>query len=73
MDDILLINPNYRHEIQSSKDSLYAEISFTYSLVADIFDKDNVVFICDSAKEPELREIKPNHHVACHYAEKFVK
>ena len=25
------------------------------------------------AKEPELREIKPNHHVACHYAEKFVK
>ena len=24
------------------------------------------------AKEPELREIKPNHHVACHYAEKFV-
>ena len=25
------------------------------------------------AKEPELREIKPNHHVACHYAEKFAK
>ena len=25
------------------------------------------------AKEPELREIKPNHYVACHYAEKFVK
>lgn len=25
------------------------------------------------AKEPELREIKPNHMVACHYAEKFVK
>ena len=25
------------------------------------------------AKEPELREIKPNHHVACHYADKFVK
>lgn len=25
------------------------------------------------AKEPELREIKPNHHVACHYAEKFIK
>ena len=25
------------------------------------------------AKEPELREIKPSHHVACHYAEKFVK
>lgn len=24
-------------------------------------------------KEPELREIKPNHFVACHYAEKFVK
>ena len=25
------------------------------------------------AKEPELREIKPNHFVACHYAEKFMK
>ena len=25
------------------------------------------------AKEPELREIKPNHYVACHYAERFVK
>jgi oligopeptide/dipeptide ABC transporter ATP-binding protein len=25
------------------------------------------------AKEPVLREIKPNHQVACHYAEKFVK
>ena len=25
------------------------------------------------AKEPELREIKPNHYVACHYAEKFAK
>ena len=24
-------------------------------------------------KEPELREIRPNHFVACHYAEKFVK
>ena len=24
-------------------------------------------------KEPELREIKPNHFVACHYAEKFVR
>lgn len=24
------------------------------------------------AKEPELREMKPNHLVACHYAEKFV-
>ena len=25
------------------------------------------------AKEPELREVKPNHFVACHYAEKFMK
>ncbi len=25
------------------------------------------------AKEPQLREMKPNHVVACHYAEKFVK
>lgn len=25
------------------------------------------------AKEPELREVKPNHFVACHYAEKFIK
>lgn len=25
------------------------------------------------AKEPELRELKPGHSVACHYAEKFVK
>lgn len=25
------------------------------------------------AKEPQLREIRPNHLVACHYAEKFVK
>ena len=25
-----------------------------------------------SAKEPQLREIRPNHFVACHYAEKFV-
>lgn len=25
------------------------------------------------AEEPELREIRPNHQVACHYAEKFVK
>lgn len=24
-------------------------------------------------KEPELREIRPNHQVACHYAENFVK
>lgn len=24
-------------------------------------------------KEPELREVKPNHFVACHYAEKFMK
>ena len=24
-------------------------------------------------KEPELREIRPNHFVACHYAEKFVR
>ena len=26
-----------------------------------------------TATEPKLREIKPNHLVACHYAEKFVK
>lgn len=25
------------------------------------------------AEEPTLRELKPNHQVACHYAEKFVK
>ena len=25
------------------------------------------------AEEPKLREILPNHHVACHFAEKFVK
>ena len=25
------------------------------------------------AEEPQLREMKPNHVVACHYAEKFVK
>lgn len=25
------------------------------------------------AKEPELREVKQNHFVACHYAEKFMK
>jgi oligopeptide/dipeptide ABC transporter ATP-binding protein len=25
------------------------------------------------AEEPMLRELKPNHQVACHYAEKFVK
>ena len=25
------------------------------------------------AEEPELRELKPGHSVACHYAEKFVK
>ena len=25
------------------------------------------------AEEPTLREMKPNHMVACHYAEKFVK
>ena len=25
------------------------------------------------AQEPQLRELKPNHVVACHYAEKFVK
>ena len=25
------------------------------------------------AEEPKLRELKPNHLVACHYAEKFVK
>ena len=25
------------------------------------------------AEEPALRELKPNHSVACHYAEKFVK
>ncbi len=25
------------------------------------------------AKEPELREVRPNHFVACHYAEKFMK
>lgn len=25
------------------------------------------------SREPEIREIKPNHMVACHYAEKFVK
>ena len=25
------------------------------------------------AKEPELREVKPNHFVACHYAEKIMK
>ncbi len=24
-------------------------------------------------REPELREVKPNHFVACHYAEKFMK
>lgn len=26
-----------------------------------------------TAAEPQLREIRPNHFVACHYAEKFVK
>ena len=58
-EDIRVINPNCRHEIKASANSLFAQITFSYALIADISTKmylaENVSEKFSEQKYDELR------------------
>ncbi len=52
-EDLYVVNANKIHSFQTTDDVLYAKFSITYGTVADVFVNDPLLFLCNSASEPD--------------------
>lgn len=60
--DILVINANKRHQIQSSNDVLCMQVQIQFQMVSDVLHTSDIIFWCDSTRDEnekyeKLREV----------------
>lgn len=49
-EDILVINSNKYHQVRASEDILYAKFLIRYNVLEDMFQRQGIIFWCDSTK-----------------------
>lgn len=49
-EDVLLINANRHHSMQSNGDVLYVKLTILYDLFSDVLNNYDMIFVCDSSQ-----------------------